>query len=284
MKSSASWAALLLAAPGASAQQSPPTPTAAPPADYRPSTGERQGQARYDEVGYAGWYGEETDDTTASGERFEAGAMTAAHATLALGSHAEVTALDSGKTILVRINDRRQGGQGRIVDLSRAAAQALGVSGSALAPVRVRAMAPSPGDAAALAAGRAAAPRADTPKVLLTALRRRLPAVPTGTVRMAPAAARPVPPAPVQPAPVRPVRVQAAPVRAGTRGFLVQVAALSSATRAQAVATRLGGQVVPAGRLYRIQLGPFADVRSAEAARAQAARQGFGDARVISSN
>lgn len=269
MKSSASWIALLLAAPAASAQQLPPAPTATPPAEYRPSTGERPGDARYDEVGYASWYGEETNGATASGERFDAGAMTAAHATLPLGSHAEVTALDSGKTILVRINDRWQGGRGRIIDLSRAAAQMLGVSGSAVAPVRVRAVVPSPGDAAALAAGRAAAPRADTPKILLTALRRKLPAVPSGTVRPPSASSRPV---------------QAAPVRAGTRGFLVQVAALSSAARAQAVAGRLGGQVVPAGRLYRIQLGPFADVRSAETARAQAARQGFGDARVISSN
>jgi rare lipoprotein A len=282
MKSRASWAALLLLAGGgeglAAAQRTvrddaPPPPASlggTVPEGYQPSTGERPGEKRYDEVGYASWYGGETNGgPTASGEPFDPARMTAAHATLPLPSFAEVTALDSGRTVLVRINDRWQGGRGRIIDLSRAAAQALGLDGRSVAGVRVRAVNPLPADVAALAAGRAVA-RADAPNSVLVALRRRLPAAPQGSV----------PP----PAPSRVAAVAKAPMKPGGRGYLVQVAALSSAERARAVAGRLGGQVVPGGRLYRVQLGPFADAAGAERARGQAARAGFGDARVIPSN
>lgn len=287
MKSRASWAAALLLAgcggaerpPPAMAADGPPAATLNVPAEpaaaaggpegFRPSTGERAGEARYDAVGYASWYGEETSGSpTASGERFDPAAMTAAHADLPLGSHAEVTALDSGKTVLVRINDRWKGTRGRIIDLSRGAAQALGLDTRSVAPVRVRAMTPLPADAAALAQGRPAAPRADAPAAVLAALRRKLPAAPAGST---------------PPPRATPARA-AAPVRAGTRGYLVQVAALSSGARAQAVAGRLGGRVIPTGKLFRVQLGPFADAAGAEAARRQAAQAGFGDARVIPSN
>lgn len=298
MKSGVSWVAAVLLAGCGGAEGPPPELAAAPPSreapltvgddlpvdaplrptggapsDYRPSTGERPGEARYDEVGYASWYGEEMGGgATASGEPFDPARMTAAHATLPVPSFAEVTALDSGRTILVRINDRWQGGRGRIIDLSRGAAQALGLDGRAVAGVRVRAVNPLPADASALTSGRAAAPRADAPGPVLVALRRKLPPAPAGTV-------------PPRAAPVRAATARATqPVRAGTRGYLVQVAALSNAARAQAVAKRLGGDVVPFGNLFRIQLGPFPDAAGAERARGQAARAGFGDARVISSN
>jgi rare lipoprotein A len=66
---------------------------------------------------------------TASGERLNAGGLTAAHRSLPLGSMARVTNLGTGKSIIVRINDRGPFSGGRIIDLSKRAAQAIGISG-----------------------------------------------------------------------------------------------------------------------------------------------------------
>ena len=111
----------------------------------------------YDQVGYATWYGNESGSKTASGERFEAKWITAAHATLPLPSYVEVTALDSGKRIIVRVNDRGPfSGDGRIIDLSRGAAAELGVLRQGTAPVRVRVVQPSDKDRERLREGKPA--------------------------------------------------------------------------------------------------------------------------------
>ena len=62
--------------------------------------------AGYDRVGYASWYGPESGDQTANGERFRPDGITAAHTTLPLPTYVEVTALDTGRRIVVRVNDR----------------------------------------------------------------------------------------------------------------------------------------------------------------------------------
>ena len=72
---------------------------------------------------------------TASGEPVTPGALTAAHRTLPFGTHVRVTNKRNGRSIVVRINDRGPFLPGRIIDLSPAAAHALGISG--LAPVTV---------------------------------------------------------------------------------------------------------------------------------------------------
>jgi rare lipoprotein A len=72
---------------------------------------------------------------TASGEPASPGALTAAHRTLPFGSRVRVTNRRNGRSVVVRINDRGPFVPGRIIDLSPAAAQALGISG--LAPVTV---------------------------------------------------------------------------------------------------------------------------------------------------
>ena len=82
----------------------------------------------YDMLGYASWYGSESGNRTANGERFRPGWVTAAHTSLPLPSYIEVTALDTGRTIVVRVNDRGPfSGRGRVIDLSRGAAEQLGV-------------------------------------------------------------------------------------------------------------------------------------------------------------
>ncbi len=82
---------------------------------------------RFVEYGKATWYGGRFHGRkTASGERFDQNAMTAAHKTLPFGTLVRVTRLDAKRSVTVRINDRGPYGKGRIIDLSRAAASKLG--------------------------------------------------------------------------------------------------------------------------------------------------------------
>lgn len=74
---------------------------------------------------------------TASGERYNKNAMTAAHRTLAFGTRVRVTNLNNQRQTVVRINDRGPFSKGRIIDLSRAAASQIGMIHSGVAPVRV---------------------------------------------------------------------------------------------------------------------------------------------------
>lgn len=84
----------------------------------------------YFERGGASWYGIELHRRrTASGERFNMNAMTAAHRTLPFGTRVCVRNLNNGKEVLVRINDRGPHTMGRIIDVSRAAAVALDLMG-----------------------------------------------------------------------------------------------------------------------------------------------------------
>jgi rare lipoprotein A len=89
-------------------------------------------------VGEASWYGRDFNGkTTASGHTFDETKMTAAHRTLPLGSKAKVTNLDNGKSVEVEINDRGPYAKGRILDLSHAAAKALGIGDHGTARVSV---------------------------------------------------------------------------------------------------------------------------------------------------
>ena len=91
----------------------------------------------YDEKGIASWYGPGFHGkSTANGEEFDKHDLTAAHPTLPMPSLVRVTRLDNGKNLVVRINDRGPFAKGRIIDLSKAAAQRLGITG--LAKVRVQ--------------------------------------------------------------------------------------------------------------------------------------------------
>lgn len=114
-------------------------------------------QPNYDMLGYATWYGNESGNQTANGERFRPDWITAAHRTLPLPSYVEVTSLDTGQRILVRINDRGPfAGASRIIDLSKGAAELLGVRAKGKAAVRVRVVDPSEKDREKLQKGKAA--------------------------------------------------------------------------------------------------------------------------------
>lgn len=128
-----------------------------PPYKVRGVTYTPAAQPGYDMLGYATWYGSESGNQVANGERFRPGWITAAHKTLPLPSYVEVTALDTGRRIVVRVNDRGPYGESaRIIDLSRGAAELLGVRATGRAAVRVRVVEPVEGDRKALRAGKAA--------------------------------------------------------------------------------------------------------------------------------
>src|SRR3954453_17687309 len=80
--------------------------------------------------GGASWYGPGFHGKrTSSGERFNTHALTAAHKSLPFGSRVLVTNERTGKSVVVRINDRGPYAHGRVIDLSKAVAQAVGISG-----------------------------------------------------------------------------------------------------------------------------------------------------------
>jgi rare lipoprotein A len=254
---------------------------AGPPSSDGPRATSGRGESRYDEVGYATWYGDEVaGGRTASGAAFDPKGFTAAHRTLPLGSYAEITALGTGRTILVQINDRGPRQTNLLIDLSQGAARTLGITGREA--VRIRAVTASPSDLAALRAGEPGVPRLDTPPSLLAGLRQRLTGAPASVV--GPAKVQPRPPLvriPPEPQAVRPPVRTPAPAAAGAGGFYVQVAAFSSQPRAAALAKSLGGQVAPAGQLWRVRMGPYSSKNQASQARDAAAARGYGDARVV---
>jgi rare lipoprotein A len=95
------------------------------------------------EEGLASWYaGKFQGRKTASGETFDTAEMTAAHKTLPFGTRVKVTNLENGRDVIVRINDRGPFVEGRIIDLSRAAADALAMTGTGVARVRVEVVPP----------------------------------------------------------------------------------------------------------------------------------------------
>lgn len=86
--------------------------------------------------GGASWYGSSFQGhKTASGERYDANAMTAAHLSLPFGTKVRVVSPDTGASVIVRINDRGPHARGRIIDLSKAAAQKLGIVSTGVAKV-----------------------------------------------------------------------------------------------------------------------------------------------------
>jgi len=288
-------------APQAAAQRAPRTPVGAdtaplpgqpaplsgdeadagPPPSDGPHATSGRGESRYDEVGYASWYGDElAGGRTASGVPFDPKGFTAAHRTLPLGSYAEITALDTGRTILVQINDRGPRQSNLLIDLSQGAARTLGITGREA--VRIRAVTASPSDLAALRAGEPGVPRLDTPPSLLAGLRQRLTGAP-GPIAGPPKIQlrQPIDRIPPEPQSAKIPARRPMPTAPGAGGFYVQVAAFSSQPRAVALARSLGGQALPGGSVWRVRMGPYATKNQASQARDAAAARGYGDARVV---
>jgi rare lipoprotein A len=88
--------------------------------------------------GLGTWYGGSLHGRpTASGERFDKNALTAAHRTLPMGTRVRVTNKRNGKSVVLRINDRGPYGKGRVIDVSEAAARRLDMIDAGVVPVRI---------------------------------------------------------------------------------------------------------------------------------------------------
>ncbi len=230
-------------------------------------------------------------------------AVSIAHKTLPLPSYAEVTALNSGKTILVRVERRGPMRNDRLVELSPGAAAQLGAEAQESAAIRIRRVNPPEVERALLRSGQRAPERMDTPQSLLSVLKRKLdpqaiaPAVTTpvaisalgGEVAVsAPPLIKPVtvplpPPKPLA-TPVGKPSAQPSPnpTAPGVAGstLLVQIGTFAKQQNAASAALKMGGKVRPAGLLARVVLGPFASRAAAEAALAKARAAGYSDARI----
>ena len=137
--------ALLCAASIAASAQSASAPAAAPakPAESAAPAAASAPAATGDALsGTAAWYGRKFNGRkTASGQRFNAAALTAAHPTLAFGSRVKVTNSKNPRSAVVVINDRGPSTPGRIIDVSQAAAQRLGFIRAGTAEVKVEVVA-----------------------------------------------------------------------------------------------------------------------------------------------
>ena len=277
-------------------------------------------QPGYDEIGSASWYGQEFHNRhTADGEIFDQFSPSAAHKTLPLPCIVEVTNLDNGRSLKLRVNDRGPFVGDRILDVSRAAADMLGFRSQGLTRVRVRYIGPAaplaPFSYAHAEPARAPARRSDTYVEEAAAG----PAAPIPYAAIAPTEASeptsvaPAPgteawnadddaihnaraPAPVTMAvlpptrPLMPPPVTPGPPAPASGAFAVQAGAFANRDNAQRAVDELAGTGAPSIRstttsrgmtLYRVVLAGYPDAGAAEAARIQVVAAGFGDARVV---
>lgn len=212
--------------------------------------------AGYRATGMASWYGNELRGRkTAIGERFNPDGITAAHRTLPLPSYVEVTALDTGKTILVRVNDRGPYHGNRLIDLSLGAARQLGITAHGSRLVHIRAVTPPEAERDALRRGIPVAARVRLSPSELAILRDR------NSWR-----------APVQTHAVLP---------AGRGPYFIQVATFSAKRRADIMAAALGGSVDTLGATHRVRLGPYDNAKAVNAALAPLAAKGYPDVRIV---
>ncbi|MFB7881904.1 septal ring lytic transglycosylase RlpA family protein [Brevundimonas diminuta] len=231
-------------------------------------------QPNYDEVGQASWYGSyHHGRSTSTGERFDMNGLTAAHKTLPLPSLVEVTNRANGRRVILRVNDRGPFVDGRIIDLSRGAAEELGLLQQGVGDVRVRYVGPAPRQGGGTALRRAEAD--STRQSQATQFQTQSPGPRPYYENTA---------VPSQPAP-QPVYTAAQP--AASNPYWVQAGAYSNRRGADQVARRLGDKAVVQnidrdGRpLFRVVVGPWPDAGAAERARQAVMARGFDDALLI---
>lgn len=233
----------------------------------------------YDSVGYA--------------QVGEGDGVSGAHRTLPLPSYVEVTSLETGRTILVRLTQRGPMTGSDLVSLSTGAWAQLGATPGARVPVRVRRVNPPEAERTLLRSGGQAPARMDTPPGLLVALKRKLgiAVVPPAVSEVATPAPAKVEPKPLAKdeakrvakpaAPPKPAEPVKAPATASSKALYVQVGAYSTRARAEASAKAVGGSVTASGKLWRVRVGPHKDRGQADAALAKVRAGGYADARVV---
>ncbi len=250
-------------------------------------------QPEYDETGIASWYGPTFyGKSTANGEAYDGNALTAAHRTLPMPVNVRVTNLDNGKSIIVRVNDRGPYARGRIIDLSRRAAELLDVVQTGTAKVRVTYLSradmegggpPPPQTPPEIAAALPAVPAAkvDTSALGILPGAPVAPPVKAHTLPI-PAAVPPIQVASSQPA----GQVVQQPVPVATHLY-VQVGAFSKLDNAKTLLNKLGGDLRISAlqrngqTLYRVRSGPLNSVEDADAALSRISGAGSNDAHIV---
>ncbi|HSC18289.1 MAG TPA: septal ring lytic transglycosylase RlpA family protein [Rhizomicrobium sp.] len=254
-------------------------------------------QPEYDEIGVASWYGPTFyGKQTASGEIYDGESLTAAHRTLPLPVNVRVTNLDNGKSVVLRVNDRGPFAKGRIIDVSKHAAELLGFYAKGTARVRVT----------YLGRGDVPSEPTDDSDTALAQAFRRVPSakVEAASVRTATrAGSRPVQVASLDPPPLPAERSKPAEqpeasfapdsARDESSGpaaahLYVQAGTFSSEANAERLQARLaeaGLFISPTERngraLYRVRSGPYDDLESANAALAKLAELGNNGAQIV---
>ncbi|RYY74356.1 MAG: septal ring lytic transglycosylase RlpA family protein [Gammaproteobacteria bacterium] len=213
----------------------------------------------YIERGIASWYGFKFNgERTSNGELYDMFAMTGAHKTLPIPSYVRVTNLDNRKSVIVRINDRGPFHEGRIVDLSYAAAQRLGITQMGTGNVEVEIVVPD-GD-----------PRPPLKKRKAGLASKEAGIVPKAEVNA-----------------TSPSAVIQSQLPEGT---YLQIAAFSIEDSAQKFAGNVRGSLsypiiisvtAPPTKLYRIRVGPFKDAQSMQAAREQLQKIDISEVHVV---
>lgn len=263
----------------------PLNPVATPTAPARAEAG-------FSETGIAVIYGEEFAGLpTANGEVFSQMELTAAHPSLPLPSLVRVTSLDTGREVTVRVNDRGPFEDGANVQLSRKAAEALGMAGQGKGNVRLQYLSAAPVVAASPARSTAAV----------------APLMPAKPVEDMPAAAQLAPSpvsaedellggSPAGAAPPRlmsmtvaPQKVNYAAASPAAGDVFVQLASFSDIGNAEALLRKvepsLPVEIVPArvngADFFRVRVGPFADQAAAEQVRAELYSAGTADGRIV---
>lgn len=250
----------------------------------------------YDESGIASWYGPDFHGKlTANGETFDQNAVSAAHKTLPMPSVVRVTNLENGRSLVVRVNDRGPFVNGRVIDLSRRAAQLLGYEGNGIAKVRVqilpeesRALAgklkPETGESQVLAAPREAVTAETLPAPGSAEAAKPVQVStnpPNGSAQRSAAALEKAE------RELAAQDVETLPVK--TTGIFVQAGSFSRHDNALRLQARLSGvgqpQILPTNvkgqTVYRVRFGPLSSVEEADHLLDTVIAAGQQDARVV---
>lgn len=214
--------------------------------------------AGYNKTGTASWYGTKFHGKkTANGERYDMNAMSAAHKTLPLPTMVRVTNLNNGRSVVVRVNDRGPFVKNRIIDLSYAAARALGYDSEGTAPVRIEAL----GNNSMMASNSAPAVRTAPKPAAVIAASRVNKASPIATLK-----------------------------RVNAGGMYIQLGAFSSAVNANRLKSELQANYPSVGiytrnggysEIYRVRIGPFDDEKNIETHVLSLQQQGYANAIVV---
>ena len=251
----------------------------------------------YNETGIASWYGRPFHGRrTANGEIFDMNKLTAAHRTLPLPSYVRVTNLQNGRALSLKVNDRGPFAHGRIIDVSRRAAQLLGFVRNGTARVRVEIIGATDRDIFVASKPRiseeekrmvVAAPRTDVTVAALPAPGQEGPGSPVISDATPSSAAGPPTPPPASDEPALTEQVDLVPV--GPTKLYIQAGAFARYENANRLAARLSpfgdakiSQILLQDHdFFRVRMGPLDSVDAADRLLERLIRNGHSEARII---